>query len=276
MRKHPKLSNLTVWFGLFMVTIVVYPFSTKGADSTFMLPSVVAQNQNLLAKLPDISSFRDVKVKKKAFFTALYPIIEYENQHLVKLRHATLVLQKINTDELSTVEYKWLEEMAKHYEVLAIPSNEDFFDLLLLKVDYIPPSLALTQAAIESGWGSSRFAKKGNNLFGQWCFIKGCGMVPSSRDSDKDHEVAKFKSVNASVRAYLHNLNTNTSFKSIRQTRANIRKSNGVLTGTELAKSLQEYSAEGSLYVQKLTKFINQNKLQRFTAQFEKSLIRLE
>ena len=207
MRKHPKLSNLTVWFGLFMVTIVVYPFSTKGADSTFMLP---------------------------------------------------LVLQKINTDELSTVEYKWLEEMAKHYEVLAIPSNEDFFDLLLLKVDYIPPSLALTQAAIESGWGSSRFAKKGNNLFGQWCFIK----------------VAKFKSVNASVRAYLHNLNTNSSFKSIRQTRANIRKSNGVLTGTELAKSLQDYSAEGPLYVQKLTRFINQNKLQRFTAQFEKSLIK--
>ena len=80
--------------------------------------------------------------------------------------------------------------------------------------------------------------------------------------------------MNASVRAYLHNLNTNSSFKSIRQTRANIRKSNGVLTGTELAKSLQDYSAEGPLYVQKLTRFINQNKLQRFTAQFEKSLIK--
>jgi Bax protein len=166
--------------------------------------------------------------------------------------------------------------VAEHYKVKAKLGDEDFFSELLVRVDYLPPSLALTQAAIESGWGSSRFSKQGNNLFGQWCFSKGCGIVPSSRDSDKDHEVAKFKTVNDSVRAYLRNLNTNFSYESLREKRANIRQNNGAITGTELAKTLLKYSEEGAYYVQKVTKFINQNKLQRFTAQFEQSLLPVE
>jgi Bax protein len=273
MRKQLKESNLIVWLGLWALLFMTCSFSSKGAESTLLLPSVVAKDHNLLATLPDFSHFRDVKLKKETFFTTLYPIIQYENQHLVKLRQATVVLQNKKVDELSSAEFKWMEEMAKRYKVSAKPTNADFFEQLLLKVDYVPPSLALTQAAIESGWGSSRFARKGNNLFGQWCFYKGCGMVPSSRGSGKEHEVAKFKSINAAVRAYLHNINTNTTFKPIRVMRAKIKKSNGAIIGTELAKSLLEYSAEGPLYVKKLTKFINQNKLQRFNAQFEKSLI---
>ncbi|MFT4939879.1 MAG: Bax protein [Paraglaciecola sp.] len=276
MKQYFKMPNSIVLVGVFATIIVIYLLLSGDIGSTSALPSVVAKPQTKLAKLPDFSQYADVKEKKEAFFNTLYPIIEYENQHIAKVRQSVLILQAIKTEALSTAENKWLTKLAQHYKVTAAPRDEDFFERLLLRVDYLPPSLALTQAAIESGWGSSRFSKQGNNLFGQWCFKKGCGMVPSARDSGKGHEVARFKSVNDSVRAYLQNLNTHSSYQSLRQMRARIRQNNGAITGVELAKSLLKYSEEGPHYVKKVTRFINQNKLQRFTAQFEKSLFLVE
>jgi Bax protein len=110
-------------------------------------------------------------------------------------------------------------------------------------------------------------------LFGQWCFSKGCGMVPSSRDSGKSHEVAKFDSVNHAVRAYIKNLNTNSAYQKLRDIRADIRSKNAEITGIALAQTLTEYSEEREKYITKVTKFINQNKLQRFTQQFNESLV---
>ena len=273
MKKNNKLSKPVVLLGLFVIIVFGYLLLSEKSDSPDGLPGVVALTQDKMVKLPDFSKYADVNEKKEAFFTTLYPILEFENKHILKVRQSLLTLQKTNTAALTTSEHEWLVEVAEHYKITAKPADKDFFAKLLLRVDYLPPSLALTQAAIESGWGSSRFSKKGNNLFGQWCFEKGCGIVPNSRDSGKAHEVAKFKTVNDSVRAYLRNLNTNFSYESLRVMRANIRQKNAAITGTELAKTLLKYSEEGAHYVQKVTKFINQNKLQRFTAQFEQSLL---
>jgi Bax protein len=235
------------------------------------LPNIEANATNELGSLPDFAKIADVKEKKETFFTTLYPIIEEENKHILKIRNAIIAKQEQGLSTLQEDQMEWLAEVAEYYRVTG-EIDESTFKQLLEKVAVIPPSLALTQAAIESGWGSSRFSKEGNNLFGQWCFTKGCGMVPSSRDSGKSHEVAEFDSVNEAVRAYLKNLNTNTAYQKLRDRRAVIMEADGKVTGIALAQTLIEYSEEREKYIAKVTKFINQNKLQRFTEEFNESL----
>lgn len=253
-----------------VVSLLAYQFIGQEDPS---LPRIEAKSRKTLSKLPDFAKIVDVKQKKEAFFTTLYPLIEEENKHVLKIRNAIVALQEIPFIELKPQQLTWISDTAKYYRVESEVVNENTLDLLLKRVDTIPPSLALTQAAIESGWGSSRFSNKGNNLFGQWCFSKGCGMVPSSRDSGKTHEVAKFDSVNHAVRAYIKNLNTNSAYQKLRDKRASIRAQNGEITGIALAQTLTEYSEEREKYITKVTKFINQNKLQRFTQQFNESLV---
>lgn len=268
----------STYLGLIMLLAIMAfagYFLNASVDNTH-LPQANAQAEFKLKKLPDFSEFQDVKEKKEAFFSTLYPIIQEENQHILNIRHAVLRLEETKAEDLTQEEIAWLVMTANHYGVKAESTDNDFFQKLLMKVDYIPPSLVLAQAAIESGWGSSRFSKKGNNLFGQWCFQRGCGMVPSARDSNKGHEVATFNTVNQSVRAYLRNLNTNQAYKSLRQLRANIRAKNETIKGKALAVSLTQYSEEGSSYVKKLTRFIEQNELQRFSQAFEQSILVVE
>jgi len=256
--------------GVVVVVIAIVAYQFTGQEDPTM-PRIEAKSANTLSKLPDFAKIADVKEKKETFFTTLYPIIEEENQHIMKLRSALIALNDIPFVDLAPKQLAYISDVAKYYRA-DDAINKNTITQLLERVDIIPPSLALTQAAIESGWGSSRFSKQGNNLFGQWCFSKGCGMVPSSRDSGKAHEVAKFKSVNAAVRGYLKNLNTNSAYQKLRDKRAQIRKSDGEVTGIALAQTLTEYSEEREKYITKVSKFINQNKLQRFTKQFEESL----
>jgi Bax protein len=253
-----------------VVALLAYQFIGQEDPS---LPRIEAKSEKPLGKLPDFAKIADVKQKKEAFFTTLYPLIEEENKHVLKIRSTIVSLQEILFVDLESKHLDWINETAEYYRVENEVVNENTLDLLLERVDIIPPSLALTQAAIESGWGSSRFSKKGNNLFGQWCFSKGCGMVPSSRDSGKSHEVAKFDSVNHAVRAYIKNLNTNSAYQKLRDIRADIRSKNAEITGIALAQTLTEYSEEREKYITKVTKFINQNKLQLFTQQFNESLV---
>tara|TARA_R110001583_G_C5594989_1_gene404061 strand:- start:396 stop:1217 length:822 start_codon:yes stop_codon:yes gene_type:complete len=258
---------------LFLFTLVFsYRFIT-GDNTALLLPKAEAKVPESMKSLPDFSKILDVKEKKEAFFSTLYPIIQVENNHVLQLRKRINMLKGIPIAKLSEKQRAWLLNVSKNYKLdNEFIDNETFVELLK-RVDYVPPSLALTQAAIESGWGASRFSKQGNNLFGQWCFSRGCGMVPSSRDSDKAHEVAKFKTVNNSVRSYILNLNSHDSYAELRQKRALLREKQASFTGITLATSLTEYSEEGKDYVTKVTKFINHNNLQRFTTEFERSLM---
>jgi len=230
-----------------------------------------------LNKLPDFSKFKNVKEKKEAFFNTLNPIINEENTHILALRNTVELLQTIPFQQLTTQQKSWLTDLSKAYRVdsefVSETSETIFFTHLLTKVDVLPSSLALAQAALESGWGSSRFSKQGNNLFGQWCFSVGCGMVPLSRDAGKAHEVATFTSVNHAVKSYLNNLNTNPSYTELRKKRALLRKEGKEISGILLAKTLNKYSEEGEVYVTKISKFIKQNNLQRYNTKFNKSLM---
>jgi Bax protein len=127
------------------------------------------------------------------------------------------------------------------------------------RVDTVPLELVLSQAANESAWGTSRFARKANNLFGQWCFSKGCGLVPARRNAGSTHEVAAFKSPQLSVRSYLRNLNTGRVYKDLRNIRAAKRAEGKQATAYEIAAGLSKYSERGQAYVKEIRAMIKYN-----------------
>ncbi len=136
---------------------------------------------------------------------------------------------------------------------------------LLLRVDVVPASLIVAQAAKESGWGTSRFAIQGNNYFGIWCFYQGCGLKPLRREANRTHEVASFDSVEQGVRYYVRTINTHVAYRELREMRAEARKSRQSLQGEQLANGLVRYSERGIAYVREVQSMIRDNNLQRFT-----------
>jgi Bax protein len=211
------------------------------------------------ASLPDFSGFHDTTEKKAAFFSFLYPRIVLANSRILIERDYLDSLSK--KPELTAEEKDWLTAQADRLRVDAETGSTEQFTLLHKRLDVIPPSLILAQAANESAWGTSRFAVRGNNLFGQWCFSKGCGLVPRSRVQGATHEVAKFASPYRSVRAYIQNLNRHPTYQLIRDIRLKDRRANSPLSGPELAEGLLGYSERGEHYVQEIQSMIHYNNL---------------
>lgn len=204
-------------------------------------------------KKPDFKAIPAGRERKAAFFAYLTPFIEAENQKIASLR------SKIAKGNMKPAE---LEQLAKRYRIKTTDTKA-IEQQLLKKADVIPPSLVLTQAAIESAWGTSRFAVKGNNYFGQWCFKKGCGLVPNQRIEGKNHEVRVFKSPQDSVSAYVLNLNSHPAYKELRQARAQLAQQGAAPSGCYLATGLESYSEKGMAYVNTLKKMIRSNRLEQ-------------
>jgi Bax protein len=219
-------------------------------------------NSSSTANIPDFKKITDIKQRKVQFFNFLLPLIQKQNSIISKQRAALI---KINEDikNLQPVDISPLLPLADYYKVRSRAPSKLLNDLLM-KVDEIPASMILAQAANESAWGTSRFATKANNYFGQWCFSKGCGLVPKHRTKGANHEVKKFKSANESVVSYFRNLNTHKSYQEFRKIRAKLRKENKPLVGLVLVKGLVLYSSRGEDYVHELQKMIKYNKLQQF------------
>jgi Bax protein len=192
---------------------------------------------------PNFAEIKDVKQMKKAFFEYLTPIVEEQNQKILQLRN------KIKNNKIDN---NSLQLLAKKYRTT--------IDKLLINIDIIPTSLALSQAAIESNWGRSRFAGF-NNYYGIWCFKKGCGVVPNARDSDANHEVATFKTIQKATRSYMLNLNSHPAYKKFRQIRLKYRVEDKPINGVELAYGLEKYSGIGHKYIESIQKMIKYNKL---------------
>ncbi len=209
---------------------------------------------NLLPK--EIKQIENTKKRKEFFIRIVLPLILEEN-YLIRLDRKKLfrILNKNNNTES---EKKWLKSKFKKYGVV----NRDF-TTLKIRMDEIPPSLAIAQAAKETGWGTSRFALEGNALFGQWTW-SGEGIKPASADSDSKHKVMKFKVLQASVRAYQRNLNTHSSYRKFREARAIQRDNDGKLNSLELVKYLDKYAETGKEYTVILKKIIEQNLLTDF------------
>lgn len=223
-------------------------------------------NFNVFAEttaLPDFAKYRDVKQKKSAFFEYMKPKVMQANKEILAERN---YIKGLNVEALSAEDKEKFTQLAEKYRVKA-DDPKNIKAQLLRRVDIIPPSLALAQAANESSWGTSRFAKQAYNFYGQWCFSKGCGLVPNARSKNMKHEVRKFESPYHSVKAYMRNLNTHPAFKNIRDIRANLKQAQKPVTGQALAKGLIKYSERKEHYVKEIQAMIRQNKLGKLDTQ---------
>jgi len=211
--------------------------------------------------LPNFAAIRDVKEKKRQFFDFLRPEVERENQRLTALRQQMMfMLEKVSLEQpLSEREQLQIDRLAKKYRISKKFSQLQKVSELTKRIDMIPSALILVQAANESAWGTSRFARIGLNFFGIWCYQKGCGMVPNGRNVGAKHEVAAFPSVEAAVKRYLHNINTNNAYQVFRTIRAQLHQQNQPLSAQILATGLLSYSERGSDYVLEITQMIRHN-----------------
>lgn len=198
---------------------------------------------------PDFSSFNSTAARNQAFIAYILEQSTVVNQQIMQTRAKIDSLQQ--QKQLSATDQRWLQQLAADYRLTNFnPNNKKDWTQLLKRVDVIPNSLVLAQAANESGWGTSRFARQGSNYFGLWCRRQGCGMVPRRRADTATHEVRTFDDAFASTQAYIHFLNTNPAFVKLRQLRQNMRIQDNAIVGDELAQGLTPYSALGNQYVQ--------------------------
>ena len=240
---------MKIWF----IVLSVLSVSVSGA----LQGGTPDQSTIAVTHLPDFKSIVSVEEKKTQFFNYLRPIVVRQLAVIKKEREQLLALSK-RKEILSKSERRWVSSLINKYRVNVRVKGD--WGPLLDRVDTVPVELILAQAANESAWGTSRFAVKGNNLFGQWCYKKNCGLVPSKRASSARHEVAVFASPEDSVRAYLLNINRNKSYKDLRYIRATMRKQNAPLVAEALALGLIKYSEKGVSYIRTIQKMIRVNR----------------
>ena len=210
-----------------------------------------------LTKLPkDIKTLGDTKKKRELFIKIVLPLILDENNKITEDRKK---LFKILGKNFNTAgERVWLKRRFKEYKI-----DDRDLSKLKMRMDIIPVSIALAQAANESGWGTSRFALEGNALFGQWTWSKK-GISPKNKDPDQSHKILQFQVLKASVKAYKNNLNTHNAYKEFREVRAQIRQENKQIIGLDLVKYLKAYAADGERYVLIIGDIIEKNSLTDF------------
>tara|TARA_Y100000590_G_scaffold220592_1_gene249633 strand:+ start:1066 stop:2199 length:1134 start_codon:yes stop_codon:yes gene_type:complete len=210
-----------------------------------------------LSLLPnEMKMIESTQKRKNLFIQIILPLIIEENNR-IKLNRKKL-FSILNKNHNSNAEKKWLNEKFKQYGVL----NKDL-STLKVRMDTVPVSLAIAQAAKETGWGTSRFALEGNALFGQWTW-SGEGIKPAEADHNATHKVMKFKILKSSIRAYQRNLNTHSGYKEFRIARAALRDNGRNLDGLILATYLNKYAATGTEYVKIIKQIIQQNNLTDF------------
>ena len=204
----------------------------------------------------DLDNLQSVQLKKETFIKIVLPLIVAENEKILDDREKLKVIsEKKFTSDL---EKQWLRQKLLEYKV-----KKGNLDELMRRMDMVPVSIALAQAAKESGWGTSRFALEGNAIFGQWTW-DGQGIAPLKRDGDKNHKILKFPILRASVKAYKNNLNTHKSYLKFREKRNSLREKNKKITGLALTGTLKNYAQTGSEYTKILNQIITQNRLSDF------------
>ena len=204
----------------------------------------------------DLDEIESVRLKKETFIKIVLPLIVAENEKILADRNKLKLVskKKFTTDQ----EKQWLRQKLLEYKV-----KKGNIEELAIRMDTIPISIALAQAAKESGWGTSRFALEGNAIFGQWTW-SGQGIAPLNREDNKSHKILKFPILRASVKAYQNNLNTHKSYSNFRDKRMTMRKKNNNIKGLELTETLKNYAQTGVEYTKILNQIIIQNRLTDF------------
>jgi len=210
-----------------------------------------------LSQLPkDLDRLKNTKKKKDTFIKIIMPLILDENNKILENRRKLFKILGKSTNSMG--EKRWLKRRFKEYGIKKGDITE-----LKVRMDIIPPSIAIAQAAIESGWGTSRFALEGNAMFGQWTWSKK-GIEPTDKSKNQNHKILKFSMLRSSVKAYKNNLNTHNGYKEFREKRAELRKNNKKISGLKLVSYLYNYAATGKEYIKILKRAIDQNGLTDF------------
>ncbi len=253
-----KLKFLIITMGIIsFVTGCVVLVSSSGHSSQDKQNVHRADAHRIMLEL-DLSKEINVKVKKQRFFTFMKPLIVAQNELIKQERSVVQIAKKHG------LKSPRLYDLAVKYRLLnahQIKNNPNIdYSALLERIDEVPMELVLVQSANESMWGQSRFAQQANNVFGQWCYSEGCGLVPRRRGAGETHEVERFSSVNKSIASYMLNLNTHKAYADFRQYRAQMRDSNLALDPSKLAEGLLSYSSRGHEYVKELQQMIRVNR----------------
>jgi Bax protein len=241
------------------VAMVKDSFSNAGYSLDAVRRGQVAVPRLLHASLPyDLKSVARVADRKAVFLRFMLPYVLLANLRVREQREKLLAMRrKIGDGEtVQPADKAWLDALFDEYRVK--PGN---FAALDLRVGTVPPSLALAQSAVESGWGTSRFANEGNAPFGQWTTAAYRGLVPKARDAGKTHKVRAFDDLAESVNSYLRNLNTHRAYREFRQQRAALRARNASIDSVAIAATLASYSQEGEAYVALVRRVITGNSL---------------
>jgi len=215
----------------------------------FIFPFLMA---TLSQAEPSFKEIKDVKKLKNAFIDFLSPKVNAVNEDILAKRTRVLGLYETFKKEkaVSLADAEWLRSLAQTHQIDSFDATKaQSFEDLLRRVDIVPVSMALAQAACESDWGRSYFARTGNNLFGHMCMKRGCGMPVSKAHRENSSEGKRFPSVADSVHAYILNLNTHRAYEKVRKTREKLRKSDKKIDGVSLADGLDLYSTQRRRYV---------------------------
>ncbi len=215
----------------------------------------------------EMSKIRSAARKKNLFVQTLLPMVLLANKEIAQERENLLGLrsQLAESQELDEEQLHLLTTLQHRYAVSGNPTAPETLAELQHRIDQVPAELALAQAANESAWGTSRFSRLGNNLFGEWTFIPGTGIIPEGRPEGATYEVRRFDTLYDSIRSYLRNLNTHSAYADFRRLRAEARQRGEVPSGVHLAEGLLQYSTRREAYVLALQNLIRQNNLQRFS-----------
>tara|TARA_B100000780_G_scaffold110019_1_gene76965 strand:- start:663 stop:1853 length:1191 start_codon:yes stop_codon:yes gene_type:complete len=231
-------------------------FKSTGYDLDDVRKNKLVKPISLTLLPEEIKQIENTKKRKDLFIQIILPLVIKENNN-IRLDRKKL-FNILNKSQNTTIENNWLNLKFKQYGVV----KKDL-STLKIRMDEVPASMAIAQAAKETGWGTSRFAQEGNALFGQWTWT-GEGIRPAGADNDSTHKVMKFKVLQASVKAYQRNLNTHSTYKNFRSARATLRDRGQKLDSVILTKHLDRYAETGKNYVRILQQIIRQNNLKDF------------
>jgi Bax protein len=250
--------------GIVAIALMALTITVSNITPSYLPDAEKPDAHNPIAVFPDFAAISDTETKKQQFFDFMQDYVRVENAKITDSRRQLLDYAEIVEGgiALSGRERDWLRELASSYEVeIESDSDQAMVSELLMRVDVIPVSLVLAQAANESAWGTSRFALEGNNIFGQWCYQEGCGIIPRRRVKGASHEVKSFDTIEAAIEGYFRNINSHHLYEEFRQVRAKLRQRGQNLDSIALAHGLDRYSQRGENYIDELQTLIQQNDL---------------
>jgi Bax protein len=261
------MPNFVFYPGLLVLVLILFVWLLSPSDNlSDPLPGPGASEQVPIFVVPDFAAVVEIDLRKRQFFEFLKDYIYTANAEVLETRQQLKRYDGIaaSGSPFSPTERSWVLALADEYDLDTTELSErETTAELMSRVDEVPVAMALAQAANESAWGTSRFAVEGNNIFGQWCFEQGCGLVPLQRKGNASYEVRKFDSIGASVSAYIKNINSQYSYEELRELRARMRSRNEPLNAFDLAAGLAAYSERGEDYVDEIRSLIVQNELDR-------------